>query len=63
MQENMKYGRYCKSGMAVIIEEENKMICVELETVKTNVDSFTDVRIAPYECRIHDGNNNTMPDF
>jgi hypothetical protein len=28
MLENMKYGRYCKSGMAVISESENKMECV-----------------------------------
>jgi len=55
MQENMKYGRFCKSGIALIIEAESKMVCVELETVKTNLDSFTSVRDSPYECKIHDG--------
>lgn len=53
----MKYGRYCKSGIAMIIEAEDKMVCVELGTVKTNVDAFTNVRDSPYECRIHDGQN------
>jgi hypothetical protein len=63
MQENMKYGRYCKSGMSVITEADNKMMCVELGTVKTNIDSYAAARDSPYECKIHDGEGNAVSDF
>ena len=36
----MKYGRYCKSGMSYINADDNSMKCVEIEVVKTNLDSY-----------------------
>jgi len=63
MYENMKYGKYCKSGMAKIEEDLNKMTCVEVGNIKTNKDSYGDNQESPYECRIHDGENNVVDDF
>lgn len=38
MKENMEYGRHCKSGIAVINEKKNEMMCVKLSSVISNLD-------------------------
>ena len=63
MHENMQYGRYCKSGMAFIQEDENKMTCVEISQVKTNIDGYSSAQEAPFECRIHNGDGEVDDDF
>jgi hypothetical protein len=47
MEENMKFGRYCKSGMAVIYPEENKMQCVKIASIKTNIDGYAASQAKP----------------
>lgn len=39
------------------------MICVEVDTVKTNIDAYTAEQKSPYECKIHDGEGNAVADF
>ena len=63
MYENMQFGRYCKSGMAHISEADNKMICVEIGNVKTNVDGYSTDQESPFECRIHNGEEEVVDDF
>jgi hypothetical protein len=63
MQENMKYGKYCKSGMAVIDEANNSMKCVKIGSVMTNSDAYATKKESPYECKIHDGEGNAADDF
>jgi len=40
MDKNMMYGRYCKSGIAVIMAASNEMMCVEISSVKSNIDAY-----------------------
>lgn len=39
MDENTHFGRYCKSGVAAIISE-NEMMCVTIDEIRTNVDNY-----------------------
>ena len=39
MQENMLYGRYCESGIGVIIENK-RMMCVEIDEIRSNYDDY-----------------------
>lgn len=50
MEENMLFGKYCKSGMAVIIPNSDpastkknvkRMMCVKMDQVKTNLNAGT----------------------
>ena len=63
MLENMKYGRYCLSGMAIIEASENKMQCVQISDVKTNLDDYASVQESPFECKVHDGEGNALDSF
>ena len=38
MQENYKWGRYCKSGIGVIDKKKSEMTCVRIDQVETNMD-------------------------
>lgn len=42
-EENLKYGRYCKSAIAVIDATKNEMTCVEIKGVKTNKDEYKSI--------------------
>ena len=40
MDENIMFGRYCQSGVAVITASENKMMCVRIDNIKSNYEKW-----------------------
>lgn len=52
MKENLLYGRYCQSGMAVIKASTNEMQCVKIDSVKTNVDNYGSSMASPFKCKL-----------
>ena len=47
----MSHGRYCESGMAVI-KDGNKMMCVEISDIKSNLDAYAAPQEKPAKCRL-----------
>ena len=65
----MLNGRYCTSGMAVIKESRNKMMCVKIDRVKTDEDEeYEDMKAPAKQCLLEgnkidfkDPSNNEYP--
>jgi len=51
LEENMEKGRYCDSGIAAIVDE-NTMMCVEIDSVTTNIDSYAENQEKPAKCQL-----------
>ena len=43
----MLHGRFCKSGMAIIKESRNRMMCVRIDRIKTDEDEEYEDMKAP----------------
>jgi len=53
--ENLKYGRYCKSAIAVIDAASNTMTCVKIGDITTNLDNHASAQKKPAKCKYTDG--------
>ena len=51
LEENMNYGRACESGLAVI-KDGNKMMCVEIDSIMTNIDNYAEPQPKAAKCRL-----------
>ena len=53
--ENLKYGRYCKSAIAVIDAAANTMTCVKISEVTSNLDAHATSQQKPAKCLYTNG--------
>lgn len=49
--ENFNYGRYCKSGIAAVLDADT-MKCTRIAQVKTNLDNYAKAQPKPFKCKL-----------